>query len=65
MYQLCITVYITVYQKLYVPNDICTPLFADANVHIQLYMLVYNCVSILMSVKSCIYPIIHIVVCRC
>ena len=42
-------------QKLYVPNDICTQLFADANVRIQLYMSVYICVNMLMCVKRCIY----------
>ena len=42
-------------QKLYVPNDICTQLFADANVRIQLYMPVYICVNMLMCVKRCIY----------
>ena len=44
-------IYANVCQKLYVPNDLCTQLFADANIHIQLYMRV----SILISVKSCIY----------
>ena len=47
-------------QKLYVSNDVYTQLFADANIRIQLYMRVYNCVSILMCVKSCMYPIIHV-----
>ena len=50
--ELCI--YVNVCQNLYVPNDLCTQLFADANVHIQLYVRVYNCVNMLMCVKSCI-----------
>ena len=49
---LCI--YVNVCQKLYVPNDLCTQLFADANVRIQLYMPVYSCVNMLIkAVTSC------------
>ena len=47
-------------QKLYVPNDLCTQLFADANIRIQLHMLVYNCVNMLMYVKRCMYLVIHV-----
>ena len=34
--ELCI--YVNVRQKLNAPTDVCTQLFADANVRIQLYM---------------------------
>ena len=55
-------------QKLYVPNDVCTRLFADANVGMQLYMRVYNyvnmlmysCASMLMCVKSCMYLTMYV-----
>ena len=55
-------------QKLYVPNDVCTQLFADADVRFQLYMRVYKCVnmlmygcaSMLMCVKSYIYLMMYV-----
>ena len=50
-------------QKLYVPNDSCTQLSADANVRIQLYIRVYNCVNMLMCVKHCMYLIINVYSC--
>ena len=47
----------------YIADGPCTQLFADANVRIQLYMRVYNCVNMLMCVKRCMYLIIHVYSC--
>ena len=49
-------------QKLYVPNDACTQLFADANVHTYPAVYVYS-VNMLMCVKRCMYLIIHVYSC--
>ena len=47
----------------YIADDPCTQLLADANVRIQLYIRVYNCVNMLMCVKRCMYLIIHVYSC--
>ena len=43
--------------------DACTQLFADANVRIQLYMLVKKCVKMLICVKKIYIPVIHVYSC--